>query len=604
MEKSRKAVQLFSVIILVEICLFFLITHSPPVHYPILKNASTFSFIVLMALVALSLILLLFPLLFKQASAQFLKSFFTSKYSFSLFLSLITISWLSSGVFFLLADRFDVVVYQYLWPYALLFYILGYQILILLALVHKNYHKQQRYWLALPLLVAGNYFLRHTLEQAGMYLKPYFSLYLVEEAKIVFSSYKWWQLLLPIKEFTGIWNFNLVLTYWITECIGASGTWYLLQAILIVVSFFLSWKVFKSAIFSSFLALCLGFGTQLYHTYQVPGSIGYYLLYTMFIVLLYLAYQFIQSANDGRKWFLLLFLALIFTAILYEGWLDFFAAVWLVSIFLFIYYKKQNKKPIVKRIAMVFGLFNLVALVYIYIKFTYIGFIHTEGIESDVVFNYPYFWLMVEDVLSNYLTHMHIILTNFLPPPFITSNSLYYYSAAELIEQQFRYHEAMTHLVPYHYMFLWRYFAGALTVLFLLTLVKVFKGVLKDGKKDWLPLAIFMIITATNGPTHTIVKIRPMNTMPVLGYHTLVGILGFSLVISYVAHLYYQKTHDKKRSLVVLGIQVLIILNSSLARPKILWHMIEQVGLDVQGPYPNPIKPILFFLQKYLPGLF
>jgi len=198
---------------------------------------------------------------------------------------------------------------------------------------------------------------------------------------------------------------------------------------------------------------------------------------------------------------------------------------------------------------------------------------------------------------------MYITLTNFLPPPFISSNSLYYYSAAELIEQQFGYHPTMTYLVPYHYMFLWRYFAGALTALFFVFFVWVLQQTLKENNHfKYLPLMLFLIMTAANGPSHTFVKIRPMNTMPLLGYHVQQGVIGFSLTISYLTHLYLQRAKNKKIAWVVLAFVGMVILYSSIARPKILWHMIEQVGLDVQGPYPNPMKTILSFLRNIFPG--
>jgi len=359
-------------------------------------------------------------------------------------------------------------------------------------------------------------------------------------------------------------------------------------------AYFLSWKVFRSDILSYFLAICLGFSTHYYHAFQYSGITGFYLLQTLFILLLYFSYEFIRRKENNIRYLFALIPILLLTAIYYEGWLDFFASVWVMAIFLFFYLRSKKQTQYVRNLIILFVIFNVVAAIYIYIKFTYLEFAHASG-ESAVVFFYGkhYFWRAIEDLISNYITHLYMTLTNFLPPAFITSNSLYQYN--EFLEQR-------NYLVLGHYIFFWRYAAGVITTLFFVYFIKVVKQVLKEKPfTSFFPLVLFMIMVAVNGATHTIIQFRPMKAMPVLGYHVLQGVLGFSLCIAYLFHLFELRTKNKKIVILISTFAVLVILWSSIRRPNYLWHMIEVVGLDHQGPYPNPFIVLLNMIRRFFP---
>jgi hypothetical protein len=312
-------------------------------------------------------------------------------------------------------------------------------------------------------------------------------------------------------------------------------------------------------------------------------------------LLLYLSYVFIRG--KGRYyWYLAAIIpVLLLTAIYYEGWLDFFTAVWLMAIFLFFYFKHKKQTRYSKNLLILFVLFNVVFVVYLIIQFTYISFAHVSG-ESALVLFYgkEFFWRGIEDLISNYFTNLYVTLTNFLPPAFITSNSLYQYS--ELLEQK-------NPFVYNHYVFYWRYFAGAATALFFVFFFRVLKKTWDENAcSRSFPLLLFSIMVMVNGATHTIIQFLPMRSMPVFGYYVEQGVLGFSLLLAYLLHLYGQDTKNKKRVVVVLILVVGTILWSSIRRPHYLWHMIEVVGLDHQGPYPNPLNVLFITIRRIFPG--
>jgi hypothetical protein len=68
-----------------------------------------------------------------------------------------------------------------------------------------------------------------------------------------------------------------------------------------------------------------------------------------------------------------------------------------------------------------------------------------------------------------------------------------------------------------HYLFLWRYYAGAAAVVFLYLLYRMLEKALADRSADALALSIFMVMMAVGGPTHALIKFRPMKSVPILG---------------------------------------------------------------------------------------
>ena len=591
----KKCIRWISLFIILEVCFTLSVTWNST--FPIGSDNSFILFFLILILLIFISFLIFFMLTFQNndLSKSILVAVF-KKNKISLFFCsiIIILILLCSVIFFIIADLLEPEIYSSLLPYAVLGYVLFWEIIILFSFTRAEFKEKPKYWIGLPLLLAGNYFLRHTLEKAGMYLEPYFFKVWRDQAIYVFANYRWWQLLLPIKEFKGYWFFGNVLTHYIGNIIGIAGVWYLNQAILMLTAFFLSWKVFRSDIFSYFLAICLGFGTHFYNAYQYSSVASLYLLQTLFILLLYFAYEFIRRKKKNSRYLFALIPTLILTAIFYEGWLDFFTSIWVISVFLFLYFKNKKQAQYIKRLLIVFVVFNIIASIYIYMKFTYIGFAHSTG-ESAVVFAYgnQYFWRAIEDMISNYITQLYMTLTNFLPPAFITSNALYQY--IEFLPQH-------NNLLLGHYIFFWRYAAGVLTTLFYVFFINVVKKVFKEKPfSSFFPLALFMIMVAVNGATHTIIQYRRFKTMPVIGYHVQQGILGLSLCIAYLFHLFKLRTNNKKFIVFISIFVVLIILYSSIRRPNYLWHMMEMVGIDHQGPFPNPSYEILKIIRKFLP---
>lgn len=437
-------------------------------------------------------------------------------------------------------------------------------------------------------LIVLNVYLRHTLEGADGRLYSFLQWWYSDATRVVFSpDYPKWRLLLPIPEMSGTWTTTtLILTYLVEVRIGAANTWYLFNAILIVSSVLTSWFAFRSWVFSFTLAICMGFGTQLYHTYGAPGSIGFTLLFAYYQCLLLAAFKLI-SGERPWLWRPLFGIALLATVLSYEGWLDFLVFAWLAGAYLGLVLWKLRDIARLRRLMAVVGIMTGFGAGYILIK-TSSGYAQGLGSESDVVFNYPTAIIAIEDVISNVFTHNYIAFTNFLPPAFVSSNSLYWLGPRQIVDLQASYSPDWSYLVVMSHVFLWRYYAGAVMVIYLVMLWQVIRRSVNAPTIGLVSLALFLIMAGVGGPTHDLIKFRAMNSMPLLGYHVLVGVLGVSLVISLALMTATQRIRSR------MGVCALIVaawgtlFYSALSRPAFLSHQAAQVGFGTPL-YPDPM---------------
>jgi hypothetical protein len=443
----------------------------------------------------------------------------------------------------------------------------------------------------LAAILAANYFLRRYLEQSDIRIYSFIETFYPEPEKEMFGpGYPKWRWLIPIPAFGGSWTTTtLILTHLIEMRLTPPVTWYLFNAVLIIVSFVSSWAVFRSLIFAYTFTICMGFGTQLYQTYAVTGTLSFCLLFVYFELVLWSAVRVAQHPESWR-WKGAFLASSLVMVVAYEGWLDFLVFAWVASAFVLLLCWHHRRREYVRGVAFCVTTLTVLGVAYLYIKLRF-AFGSVAGTESDVVFNYPYLAPAIEDVFSNVVTHLYIVLTNFLPPSLVSSTAFWQLGGDKLVELQRGYHEGFLYLVPMHYLFLWRYAAGAAFVVFFYALVRSVRKAFVVWRIEHLVLVVLLIMTATGGPTHDFIKARPMKTMPLLGYHVMIGVLGMSLLISYGSAKAAQLLRSRvAAAFVVSGIWGLI-LYSALARPSMLAHQAAQIGLG-EGIFPQPMAKL------------
>ena len=451
----------------------------------------------------------------------------------------------------------------------------------------------------LAVLLAMNYYLRHTLEGADAYLFSFYKYFYPVQEKLVFSpATPWWKLLLPIPQFTGVWNTTtLVLARLLEPYLRPAAQWYLFNGIVIVASFWTSWVAFRSRVFSFTLAICMGFGTQLYVTYPNSGTISFPLLFVYDETLLLAIYKLIVSETNRPFWRALFAAALVCAVLAYEPWLDLLVVTWVATAFLSVMFGRMNLDLYRRRLLRVTAMMTAVGAAYVIVK-VFLGYGQSRGMEADIVLNYPFAAPAIEDVIANVLTNFYMAVTNFLPPSLVSSTAFYQLGGDRLVELQHGYHAPFSYLVPMHYLFFWRYFAGVAITIYLVVLARLLRRCWHEPTANRLVLITFLLLLGVGGagPTHSVIKFRPMNAMAVQSYHVLAGVLGASLVISLLLMRAWERRPGMTGgATVALGWGV--ILYGALARPGMISHQAAQSGLGVQA-YPNPMATLMTKLGR------
>lgn len=440
----------------------------------------------------------------------------------------------------------------------------------------------------LAVLLLANYYLRHSLEDSHTRMYSFMERFYGPQIPVVLAK-PWWQLLLPIQEFTGAWAAStMLLTYTLERSLTPGGVWELYNAVAIIVSFAASWMLFRSAVFSFTLAIAMGFGTQFYHAYAVTGGIASYIVAVYHILLLFSAAQVVRGARPQGLWHAALAGSFVLNMLGYEGWLDVVALVVVAAPFLYYGLRQMDLQAEASRALRVAATFIAVGVAYVLIKVT-LGFGQVAGSESDVVLNNSSAWLAVDDLIGNVFTHVYLSASNFLPPVLVGASAGYYEGLPHTIEAQHGYHEPFLYLVAMNQVFFWRYYAGVAVAVLAYAVYRLALS-LRARPSAWtLSLLFFLLMIAVPGATHMLVKFRPMNAMPAMTYHVTIGVLGVSLTLAWLVTTAWRTWTNRPAALAVVVVAWAAIFYGALARPPYLAYMAAQSGLGNQL-YPNPMR--------------
>ena len=397
-----------------------------------------------------------------------------------------------------------------------------------------------------------------------------------------------WQLLLPQSELTGSYSTTgLLLFRYLERALGSTGIAYQITTCLMLAVFYFSvLKLFNSKDTAAFAAIALSLSTHNYHIFSISGSTVISLVSTYAILTIFFQVQYIKSGRLRDQF--LFFAALVFFMLSYEGWLDYFS--WLTIAIPFVLYTlyKSHYHTELRRALSLYAMQFILLLFYLFIKIKF-GYGQQSGSESDIVFNYPSIIAMIEDLVSNIFKQNYLTIANYIPPMFISSNTLMFYDKSWLIEQQVSYHEKFNQLAYMNHLFLWRYYAGFAMAAVGFLVVKQLKALTKTFSFSHLVFLILLLAIPFGGATHTITKFRPFNSVPLLGYHVWFNILMITVLFAITTTTYLEKQARGKKKMIILLFAINLIV-CALLKPTYLNNMSKQVEL---GLYPEPIKNIL-----------
>ena len=436
----------------------------------------------------------------------------------------------------------------------------------------------------------ASWFVHAYLDRAGQHLQSYMTIAYPQEVESL-ARMEWWQYLLPLQRCRGIWGTTGFLMVYGMECaFGVPATYHILQAVMVVVGFWVTWAVFRSQIFSFTFALCLGLGTFNYHVYSCPGSVIMAPLVTFLMLTGYCQYRLVlvEDSRAVRVWAPLCLLTIILTALCYEGWLDYVAYAWIAYPVLALHLKRQGEMTRGHRVLGILAMLTVVAVIYVVVKLVAgIGSLHPRGGEADLVVTYGirHVYLIIEDMVSSFFTFFYTAVTTYIPPElFIFSQSTWRYGADKVVALQEGYHPTHAHLVHYNHVFLWRYYAGFALCGFIVLYGRIL-GLLRNSPNSYV-VAAFLFLTATlvGSPTHLLIKWRPMHAAPFLGYQVYLAVIGWTLFGALLAK-YVAEKWTRRWAATILLVLWLNVFYCALSRPSLMSHMSTESGL---GPYPSP----------------
>lgn len=313
---------------------------------------------------------------------------------------------------------------------------------------------------------------------------------------------------------------------------GSIPTYLLANTLTALVLYAVGLATTRSRLFSVSVAVAFSTSTFNYHVYVNSGTNIVYPFIIFGSLALCAQAMYVRSVTPRRR-LLTLSAMLLFAvafALTYESWLDIVPWLVVVSPVAWWYANQRFGSQAGRRYIESVILWLIVAVVYIGIR-TNPANVHTfqPGSEVDLIVTYlnqyspaPF----LDDLVSNVFTFFYAAFSTLLPPGVGESITLLKHSRAEIDGFMQGYHAPANHLVYPHYIYLWRYFAGAAFAMAAVLAWNRARRTLQDADTPAFLLFIGLIALILGSPTHDIIKFRPYNATPFLGYKSVFAVGG------------------------------------------------------------------------------
>jgi hypothetical protein len=370
------------------------------------------------------------------------------------------------------------------------------------------------------------------------------------------------------------------------------GAYLVTSSLLIVTGYLCSWIVFRSRAFSATFGLLVALGTQLSYALTLGNVLALYVLLSYISVNLTFAACLVQARKrSSALWLKTGFvLTLVGVAVGNEMWLNYAVPLIIGAVFTTIWAWHHRKAEVAGGARFVAAATSIVLAAYLSIRLQAAGQYLTPSAEEELVLAYPSVVMIVEDVVANFFTLLYMTLSNYLPSFLFFSTSYAVWGEAAIIEQQHGYHPEKTHLVVASHLFLWRFGAGVLTVVFVWLAARWLLRSWRSPDPRHLILVLLAIGVLTGFSTHLLIKMRPYNGTPMLTYKAMFSVFSFTLLLSYAvmcAHEWFGNVVRYRAAIV--GFWLFIAL-AAMTRPMAMNAGLAAVGLSGHG---DPIKKIL-----------
>ena len=328
---------------------------------------------------------------------------------------------------------------------------------------------------------------------------------------------------------------TVFLTYNAERYLGPLATYLLFSTVFIVTALVLGLAVTGSVLFASTLAFMFAFGTQLNYAYTYGSVIHLYLMLTYAGLNFAIGLLLVGRRVVGLSWRAGFVVSLVVVALSSEWWINYAVSVVTACVFGFFWASHHERFGIRAEALFVGGVTVVVLFCYLIIRLQFAGQFVKPGQEEELLLNYSYLILKLEDFIVNFMTFLYVTLTNYLPSFVSSSNSLTYLGSEIIVREQHGYHESHQHLVVMSHLFLWRFYSGiAVTLFFGVLAYLLMRSWQRPSTRNAIIVALLLMVM-TGFSTHLLIKMRPYNTAPALPYKAIVSISFFTVLVAYVA---------------------------------------------------------------------
>lgn len=397
-----------------------------------------------------------------------------------------------------------------------------------------------------------------------------------------FYEQSWWQYFLPQKEVYGTWTPTTVVgAALLQQYVHPAIVLAFSHCALIIVGFYVALKTTRSMVFATTAALLFITVPFNYHVHTVHGTTAQGLLLSYFLLTVHASLLLLDRANFYR-WCYLAISAFLFV-FGYETWLDTFVVLSLLTPIIFVILKRNNRTELAYRVLKMWLIVTAVALTYILVKVA-IGFGSGIGTETDLLLFYPSLAAMFDDFLVKVVSFCFTAVSLVLPSSMTGSQSLALHGSDWILAQQHGYHGPMQFLTYMNHVFLWRIHAGAYFVLLLglgaWSAFRLYRGA--TGWQHWM-LLICVVMLLFGAATHSLVKYRPMHSMPYLGYQVWVNVLGAIGIICVAIDALIARIKPARQQLVLVLCWSALVYTGFSVRAKLKL----EAATMMMGDYPS-----------------
>lgn len=341
-----------------------------------------------------------------------------------------------------------------------------------------------------------------------------------------FYEKSWWLYLLPQPEVYGTWaSTSVVLAALVQQIVHPATVLLISQSILVVTAFIVGLRLTGSFVFAASAALLCVTMPFNFHVYSVHGTTAHGLLMSYFLLFADASVGVLKESRS-RASFVYLSIATTLLVLGYETWIDAAVVAFVLALPIGVLISATGNRTLLRAFAIYVATFGALTLSYVALKVG-LGFGSGAGTETDLVFYYGWLPAIWDDYATKVIAFSFTAFSLVLPPDLVSSMSLLRAGPDWIVDQQHGYHPQMQFLTYLNHVFLWRFYAGITFALLLILGVYSWRKLFvhTSSWRLWIVL-ICVAMVLVGASTHSLVKFRPMHSMPYLGYQVWVNVLG------------------------------------------------------------------------------